>query len=153
MINRSEALLNASKVSENSRVLVHYTIYLTDGSVAESTLDSNKPQWIRCGKQEISKQFEDALQGLTIDDEKRIFLTAKDAFGDYDKRQIRLIPRERFPSDLALEAGSIVAFSDYSGKEVPGIIRRADEGLAIVDFNHPLAGQDLVFVVKIVDID
>ena len=60
--------------------------------------------------------------------------------------------RSRFSSELKLEEGMIVAFAQPNGAEVPGIVRSIAGDSVTVDFNHPLAGQTVIFDVEIVDV-
>ena len=60
--------------------------------------------------------------------------------------------RTRFSHDLNLEEGMIVAFSQPDGSEVPGIVRSLAGDSVTVDFNHPLAGQTVIFDVEILDV-
>ena len=60
--------------------------------------------------------------------------------------------RSRFGADLNVEEGMILAFSQPDGTEIPGIIRSAAGDSVTVDFNHPLAGQTVIFDVEIIDV-
>lgn len=140
------------KITPNSIVYMHYTLRLQDGSVADSSLDEDKPGRLQMGLGNVSDAFESELLGLKVGDEKRIHLKAADAYGDPDPRNVKMLPEEKFMGQ-AIEVGSIIAFETQDGEEMPGVIKKIDNGLVVVDFNHPLAGQDLTFDVKIVDIE
>jgi FKBP-type peptidyl-prolyl cis-trans isomerase SlpA len=140
------------KIEANSTVQMHYTTRLQDGSVADSSLDDNKPGQFVMGEGHISPAFEEALLGMAVGDKKRVDLKTEDAFGMPDTKQVYMIPREKFAADQALEVGMIMAFDLPSGEETSGIIRQFDDGLVTVDFNHPLAGRDVTFDVEIVSI-
>ena len=55
--------------------------------------------------------------------------------------------------DSEVEVGTIMAFSGPDGMEIPGIITEIAGDSVTVDFNHPLAGQDLTFDVNILAVD
>jgi len=131
---------------------MHYTLRLKDESVADSSLDEGKPGKFTIGEKHISQAFEKALIGLKAGDKKRIELKAEDAFGMPDEKNIYTVPREKFGTEEKLEVGMIMAFDLPDGGETSGVIRQFDEGLVVVDFNHPLAGQDVFFDVEIVEV-
>jgi FKBP-type peptidyl-prolyl cis-trans isomerase SlpA len=143
---------NKKTIAKNSLVAMHYTVRLMDGSVADSTLDEDKPAVFEMGAGDISEAFEAALIGMAVGEEKRVDLKAIDAYGEHDLRNVKLLPQERFPK-AHLEPGTIMEFDSKAGDSMAGIIRSVDNGLVTVDFNHMLAGQDLTFDVKIVEID
>ncbi len=60
--------------------------------------------------------------------------------------------KTHFDKNLALDAGLVVSFSDAAGAELPGVIGAIDGEYVEVDFNHPLAGQDIEFKVTIYEI-
>jgi FKBP-type peptidyl-prolyl cis-trans isomerase SlpA len=62
------------------------------------------------------------------------------------------VPKKRFPLDMALEEGLIVAFSQKDGTELPGVITEIHEHEVTVDFNHPLSGQVILFDVDILEV-
>lgn len=140
-------------IKENSTVLIDYTMYLEDGSVADSTVDDGKPAVFKMGAGHISEEFEKQLLGLKEGDETRVDLSPEHAFGLPMEENIYTVPSSRFDNIDELEVGSIVAFKQKDGEEIPGVIRSVTEGLVIVDFNHPLAGHKVSFVVRVVEVD
>jgi FKBP-type peptidyl-prolyl cis-trans isomerase SlpA len=65
---------------------------------------------------------------------------------------VHYMDRSRFGADLSIEEGMILAFAQPDGSEIPGIIRSVAGDSVTVDFNHPLAGQTVIFDVEIVDV-
>ena len=63
------------------------------------------------------------------------------------------MPRERFANAIELVPGLVVSFAAAEGGELPGVIHRLMGDVIEVDFNHPLAGRDIVFDVEIVDVE
>ena len=74
------------------------------------------------------------------------------AFGQQNPDNLHRLPRTSFPLDLALEQGLMINFTDSAGNEQPGVIKTFDANRVTVDFNHPLAGRDIRFRVKIFSI-
>ena len=65
---------------------------------------------------------------------------------------VQRIPRASFGADVELEEGLVVSFSDAANSELPGVVRQFDDDMVEVDFNHPLAGRNLSFEVRILDV-
>lgn len=63
------------------------------------------------------------------------------------------MPCSAFPSDMELEPELVISFATPAGDELAGIVRELDEVQVKVDFNHPLAGHDIVFTVQIISIN
>src|SRR3990167_4049502 len=138
-------------IKEDSRVVMHYTLRLRDDSIADSSLDHDKPSFFVMGEDYISPEFERQLLGMKKGEKKRIYLNAVDAFGEVLEQLIYALPREKFSHLDHIEEGAIIAFTFPNQGEQAGIIRQVNEGLVVVDFNHPLAGQNLMFDVQIVE--
>ncbi len=132
-------------VSSHSRVLADVTVKLKDGSVADSTLASGKPSWLVMGDGSFSDAFESQLFGAQSGQELSFELSAVDAFGETEPDKIHFMDISQFPQDIKLEKGAIVAFNQANGEQLPGIIRDVTGASVKVDFNHPLAGQDIIF--------
>lgn len=139
-------------VSANSKIIVHITMKLADGSAADSTKVNNKPAKIIMGDASISPAFEQQLLGLKAGESKEFTLEAKDAFGESNPDNIHYVDLSKFSPDAPAKVGSIVTFTQPGGIELPGIIKEVSGDSVTVDFNHPLAGQAVTFVIDIVEI-
>ncbi|WNC67634.1 FKBP-type peptidyl-prolyl cis-trans isomerase [Thalassotalea nanhaiensis] len=147
----SDETKSMKTIVADSSILMHITMKLSDGSAADSTKVNNKPAKVNMGDQSLSPAFEQQLLGLSQGDSKEFTLAAKDAFGDVNPENIHYLDRQKFNSETPAEVGSIVTFTQPGG-EIPGIIREVNDLSVTVDFNHPLAGQDITFAVDVVDI-
>lgn len=143
----SEQIINAT-----SEVIMHFDLKLEDGSAADSTRVNKKPAKLVMGDGSLTPNFEACLLGLQKGEKKSFTLAPEDAFGQPNPDNIHHMDRNRFSSELSLTEGVIVAFSQPDGSEVPGIIRSVAGDSVTVDFNHPLAGQTVIFDVEIVDV-
>ena len=74
-------------------------------------------------------------------------------FGDHNPENIQQIPRSQFGPEITVSDGLIVSFADAQNGELPGIINKVEPMFVEVDFNHPLAGRDLVFEVDIINVE
>lgn len=141
-------------IASNSAVTLHFTIKLKDGSVADSTHNQGKPAKLVMGDGSLSPNFEQCLLGMLPGEKKSVALAAQDAFGAPNPDHVHYMDRSKFlGGDLQLEVGTIMAFSGPDGMEIPGIITEIAYDSVTVDFNHPLAGQDITFDVEILSVE
>ena len=143
------------KISWNSDIVMHFTLYAKDGSIADSTYQYDQPLSFKLKHGVFSSVMENQLIGLGIGGTKKIILPPEDAFGPHHPSNIYNMPIERFTHILSmdqLEPGLIINFDQLNGKQLPGIIRAVEDNEVEVDFNHPLAGETVVFEIKIIDI-
>ncbi|MCZ4373041.1 FKBP-type peptidyl-prolyl cis-trans isomerase [Vibrio diazotrophicus] len=140
-------------INQNSAVTLHFTIKLKDGSVADSTHNLGKPAKFVIGDGSLSENFEKCLIGMTAGQAQAIELIAEDAFGQPNPDNIHHMDRAKFIGETEVEVGTIMAFSGPDGMEIPGIITEIVGDSVTVDFNHPLAGQDVIFDVEILSVE
>lgn len=140
-------------IGQHSRLLVQLVLTLSDGSVAESTRTANKPALLTLGDESLSPALEAQLLGLSTGSQHKFTLTAEDAFGRSNPDLIQYFSRQAFAEAGEPEVGTIMLFSAIDGSETPGIVREVSGDSVTVDFNHPLAGQDITFDIEIIDID
>ena len=145
-------MTDLQSIAENSQVILHFDLKLSDGSAADSTRVHNIPAKLTMGDGSLTANFEKCLLGLKAGDKKEFSLTAEDAFGQPNPDNIHHLDRTRFGADTPPEVGMIMAFTQPDGNELPGIIRAVEGHSVTVDFNHPLAGQEVIFAVEIIDV-
>ena len=139
------------EILANSEVTLHFSMALTDGTEAISTFD-DEPMTITMGDGTFTQGMEMALYGLKPDDEQELTLSPEQAYGFADEQLVHELPISDFGDDLTPEAGQVIAFNLPNGEEMPGLIREVSEEMAKVDFNHPLAGHEVVFKVQILGV-
>jgi len=140
-------------IQTGSEVVLHFSIKLSDGSVADSTKVNNKPAKLIIGDGNLTEGFEQCLLGLKQGDEKSFTLQPEQAFGQPNPDNIYYLDRDKFGADVPPEEGTIVAFTQPDGSELPGVIRDVAGQSVTVDFNHPLSGQVLTFDVEILEVN
>jgi len=140
---------NKEKITAGSSVLIDYTLALEDGTVIESTQETD-PLRFTIGDGSLIEGLEAALIGLRAGDRQCVQLDPREAFGFADETNVHLMSRDKFPAEMELEPNLIIGFTTPSGEEIPGkILELPDENLVVVDFNHPLAGHSITFDVKV----
>lgn len=139
------------KINMHSLVLMHYSIKLTNGSEIESSFD-DEPVEITMGQADITDGMELAIFGLKEGDEQALTLTPEQGFGLRDEDNIHNMPLSDFPKDLPPEIGLSFSFESPDGDDIPGTVIDVKKDAAVIDFNHPLAGQNIVFTVNILGV-
>lgn len=138
-------------IQADSSILVHITMKLSDGSAADSTKVNNKPAKIIMGDQSISAAFEAQLLNMATGESKEFTLEAVDAFGESNPDNIHYMDVDKFSAEVPAKVGNIITFSQPGG-ELPGMIIEVNGSSVTIDFNHPLAGQAVTFVIDVVEI-
>lgn len=140
------------EINMHSLVLMHYSIALTNGSIIESSFDED-PVEISMGRGDITEGMELAIFGLKEGDTQTLTLSVEQGFGERDEDNIHDMPLSDFPADLPPETGLSYSFESPDGDDIPGTVVSVKKNTAKIDFNHPLAGQEIVFSVEILGIN
>jgi FKBP-type peptidyl-prolyl cis-trans isomerase SlpA len=132
---------------------MHYALRLADGTLADSSFDDEPVSFV-VGDGALDKGLELALIGLRAGDRQVLTLMPGQAFGVRDEAALQWVGRDRFPADMQLEKGQIIGFSGEQGAaDVAGAVIEIEEDRVRVDFNHPLAGREIVFEVEILSVE
>ncbi len=94
--------------------------------------------------------LENALAGMKLNEEKTVFIEAHEGYGVFDEEMIQTIPVDSFEDEL--EVGGHYTGENEDGEAVSFVVLEIEGEEALVDFNHPLAGDTLEFWVKVVGI-
>lgn len=143
-------------IQPGSQVSLHFSLALAGGDMIDSNFDGH-PASFRIGDGSMLPGFEETLLGLAAGAEQEVVVHAEKAFGAVNPKNLQSFPVEKFQhlldDDLIpTEPGSVVSFKDPAGFDLPGVVRSIDEQFIKVDFNHPLAGKNIVFRVKILSV-
>lgn len=148
--SNAHASSGAHRVALGSRVRLHFSILLASGEEIDTTR-RGKPADFVMGDGNLLPGFEAALLGMRAGDDAQIALAPLQAFGEYNEANVRRLPRDQF-EDFNLEEGLIVSFAGPGG-ELPGVVKKVYESSVLIDFNHPLAGRDVVFDVSLLRVE
>lgn len=135
-------------VKKGSKVKVYYTGKLKDGTVFESNVGKTPLEFV-VGKGKVIKGFDTALVGMDLGQTKTVVFKPSEAYGLKDRDLIWTLPVEELPAGTELTPGVEVAFCRADGSQVEGRIDKIEDGQATIDGNHPLAGQNLTFEIKL----
>ena len=139
------------KVTQDSTVTMHFNLSLADGTPVDGTPDG-EPMTFTMGDGSMIAAFEQAVLSLGIGDKQQVSLDPRDTFGFPDEENKHWMKKSDFDLDVEFEEGLVIEFSTPAGDEIPGILMEIAEDEVLIDFNHPLAGFEVVFSVEIVDI-
>ncbi len=138
-------------ISPGSEVTLHISLSTTDGNELISTFEED-PEILIMGDGKLPAGLDLALYGLQSGAEQTLTLTPEQAFGPHTEDKIYHLPRDEFPPDMELKPGVVIGFDTPEGEELVGVLQKIGEDRVKVDFNHPLAGMEVVFKVKIIAI-
>lgn len=142
-------------------VLVDYTGRTADGAVFDTTDAATaraagiwsartryRPALIVVGKGRALTGLEEAIEGMEVGEEKDVAVPPAKGFGERKEELISVIAAARFRAEgIIPEVGALVTIDDRDG-----IIRSISGGRVVVDFNHPLAGKELRYHIKLLKI-
>lgn len=138
------------KVNDGQVVYMHYTLNV-DGQVLDSSEGGEPLQFIQ-GMGHIIPGLEHELYEMKIGDSKKVVVAAKDGYGEIDTEAFMDVPRDSFPTDVPAEIGTELELRDQSGHPVYARIESVSDDNVRLNMNHPLAGKELHFDVKIADL-
>jgi FKBP-type peptidyl-prolyl cis-trans isomerase 2 len=149
--DQSETGQTASQetIQDHKIVAIHYEGSLEDGTVFDAS--DAEPLEFMFGIGMIIPGLEEGLRGLTTGDTTEILVTAEDAYGPYYEEAVQPVPRSEFGEGIELREDMQLVGQTPQGPMVVTILE-IDEEVVMVDFNHPLAGKDLLFDIEIVTV-
>jgi len=143
------------QISTGKVVGITYTLTLNSGEIADQA-NTDHPFVFIHGIGQTLEAFDTHLDGLEIGSNFSFTVPAEDGYGSHNPNMIIDISKEIFsgpdvPSDL-LQIGNMVPMQDQEGHPLTGVIREITDEVVKMDFNHPLADQDLNFTGSVVSI-
>jgi len=140
-----------STVENGNTVAVHYTGTLNNGTQFDSS-SGRDPLSFKVGDGQVIAGFDGAVVGMTEGETKTFTIPAEEAYGLKNEDAIQEVNKDRFPEGYTAQVGETVTGQNEVGQSFQAtIIAEAEESITL-DFNHPLAGQDLTFEVELVSV-
>lgn len=140
------------QISPGSRVTLHFSLQLADGMPVESSFD-DEPVTFVLGDGTLDHGLELALYGLRPNARQRLTLMPGQAFGQRDEAAVKMLPRASFPDDISLEPGQIIGFTGANDEPLAGAVLEVGPEEVKMDFNHPLAGREIIFEVHVLAVE
>ncbi len=132
-------------------VKVHYTGKLDDGTIFDSSVNSD-PLQFTLGEGSIIPGFEQAVIGMAPGDAKTQHIPLDQAYGPYVEEMAVTVDRQQMPTDIEPEVGQQLQIQQPTGQVIPVVITNISDDTVTLDANHPLAGEDLTFEIELVEI-
>lgn len=132
-------------------VRVHYTGTLSDGSQFDSS-EGRDPLEFTLGAGQMIPGFEDAVRGMKVGEKKTVAIPASEAYGERNEDLVVQVSFEDSPELVGIEVGQQIRMSTPGGQTFPATVTEVTSEGATVDANHRLAGEDLSFEIRLVEI-
>lgn len=142
--------MSAAFVHPDSLVTLHYCIALPNGQPLINTFEGT-PATLQLGAGELAPSLERLLAGVEVGKRQTFLLEADQAFGPHNPALVERIQRRHMP-DEDIEPMSIMEFTAPDGSRYAGLVKEIDDTVAVIDFNHPLAGKAIRFEVEVIGI-
>ena len=136
-----------SKDDDGQVVSMDYVLHV-DGEVVDSSEEGKPLQFIQ-GMGHIIPGLENEIYDMRIGENKLVIVLPKDGYGEVDTEAYMDVPRDSFPTDVPLEKGTELQLRDQSGHAMLARIDTISPDVIRLNMNHPLAGKELHFDVKI----
>jgi FKBP-type peptidyl-prolyl cis-trans isomerase SlyD len=143
----NDTLLN---IRDDLVVSLDYTLNV-DGTVIDSSENGQPIQFIQ-GQGHVIPGLERQLYGMAIGESKLLVVPPAEGYGEVDDNAYASLPRNQFPADIPLEVGVALQLRDQRGEVMNATIAEINQETVRLNFNHPLAGKQLNFSVKVVDL-
>lgn len=139
----------AENTVENGHfVKVHYTGTFTDGTVFDSS-EGKQPLEVLAGKGMLIQGFDDALVGMKEGEEKEVDIPSEQAYGERREELVKEVPKTDLGDGIKPEVGMMLGIKAPTGQVFPATITEVKDETITLDANHPLAGKDLHFKLKV----
>jgi peptidylprolyl isomerase len=140
-----------AKAKNGDSVKVHYTGKLEDGTVFD-TSDNKEPLEFKVGEGKLIKGFEAAVVGMEPGESKTIQIPADEAYGPHHPEMIMVIDRKEVPPTITPRVDQMLQVRQKDGRTFAVKVTQVSEESLTLDANHPLAGKDLTFDIRLAEI-
>ena len=142
----------ASGAKDGDTVSLDYTGTLADGSMFDTSI-GGEPLSFTMGAGNMIPGFEKAVLGMKVGDEKTVTIPSSEAYGAYSDNKIAEISRSQLAPGLVPVVGMELQAAQPDGSIAIVTIKKVSDTKVTIDTNHPLAGKDLTFKIKILKIE
>ena len=145
-------------ITKNKMVSLTYDLKIdgNEGDLIEQAT-AEKPLAFVYGSGLMLPKFEALLEGMEQGKSFEISLSKEDAYGEIDENAVVELPRSifivegKFDEDL-IKIGNTVPMMSSNGQRMNGLVLEVADETIKMDFNHPLAGEDLHFKGEILEV-
>ena len=127
---------------------IEYTVKNSKGEVVDSNVGQAPLEFI-AGQGQIIPGLEKELEKMEVGEEKKVVVKADEAYGQRNEEWVETLPKEQFEG-IELQKGMTLYGQSPDGQTIAVIVADFNDTEVTIDYNHPLAGEDLTFDVKVV---
>jgi FKBP-type peptidyl-prolyl cis-trans isomerase SlyD len=138
------------KVQNGQVVSMEYTLKV-DGVVADTSEGHGPLQYVH-GAGNIIPGLEREMTGMAVGESKEVMVAAAEGYGERDESAFMDVPRDQFPDEIPMKVGTELQVQNQAGQPMFARIDKVGDHTVRLNFNHPLAGKDLHFNIKVVDL-
>ena len=146
-----EIAVAGEAVAQGMKVKFDYTLTV-DKEVVETTEGKQPLEYVH-GKNMLIPGLERELEGLKVGAVKAVIVKPEDGYGPVRTDALREFEKSKFPKDIVPQVGMVLEMQDPQGNPYPAMVKEIKDKVVVLDFNHPLAGKELKFDVKIVGVE
>jgi FKBP-type peptidyl-prolyl cis-trans isomerase SlpA len=136
-------------IDQGTKVTMSFSLALENGELIDSNFDTQPATFI-LGDGNLLPGFEAPLKGLKAGDHGEFVISPENGFGQRNPENMQQLARDNFDQE-SLNIGDVFSFQNGEG-ELPGVVIDIGDDSVRVDFNHPLAGRNIIFKVEIVEV-
>ena len=139
------------RVKQGDFITVEYQGTLDNGEIFETTNDSGALEF-QMGEGAVLPAFEQALFDMTPEETRSVSIKAGEAYGERLAELVQTLDRQTIGAQKDIKPGMIIGMTiEHEGKteKVPALVTEVTDSQVTVDFNHPLAGQNLNYTITL----
>ncbi|MFT3892476.1 MAG: peptidylprolyl isomerase [Anaerolineales bacterium] len=140
--------MSKDSVQDGVVVSMEYTLHV-DGELLD-TSEGQGPLQFLVGYGNIISGLESEMMGMKVGDSKKVVVQPADGYGEFDEEAFMDVPKDQFPKDMPVEVDTELTVRDDEGNARYARVDNIEGETVRLDFNHPLAGAELHFDVKVV---
>ena len=139
------------QAKEGDTVRIHYTGKFDDGTVFDSSSE-NEPLEFVIGDGQVIPGVEEAVIGMNPEENKTTTIPPEKGYGQYHEDMVVEVEKDKFPEHIQPELGLELELKQEDGNSVFVIVTNVSDDEVTLDANHPLAGKDLTFDIRLMEI-
>lgn len=138
-------------VENGKKVTFHYTLTIDEKVI--QTSEGRQPMSYTHGSGQIIPGLASEIEGMNEGEEKRVMVSAQDGYGEVTPDAFKELPKSSLPEGMVPKKDLMLQLNTPDGQKIPARISEVKEDSIIMDLNHPLAGKDLQFDIKVVSVE
>ena len=140
-------------VKKGDKIKVQYEGSTTADGKGFDASKPESPLAFTVGAGMMIKGFDKGVEGMKLGEEKTVSFKCEEGYGARDEKRMMKFKKDFFPKELKIEKGMTVPLQDQGGNVHRAVVAEVTEEGATLDMNHFLAGKDLTFKIKIIEIE